>query len=590
MSKWITAIAFMLLVTKNTLGANWYVDGNATGSHNGTSWSNAWTSFNQISGVSSGDTVNISGGTNGSSQTYTVSGSFPAVNGVSGSSRTVYQIGQDSSHDGIAVLNFAGNNFLTASIYNVTITGNAADGIRHFAMTNLSAIVDQSSLYASNLWLTYLNFGAVPDGFYYHYLDNVEFDHNYIFKLQSGTAGARDWCFTYQNTAANVSSFGHNRVHDNTIYSPRNGQAGGFGDDCFTSMVGIDIYNNLVIGYYTNYVGSQHQDGVQGSWGAYCRVFNNEFINLANSCIFPESEAGGYDYLQIYNNIMTCDSSSLAGSPMRGVDAISGATTSYSYTHTVIANNLVVDMGTSSSGAAFGIRMGQGVSTYPTCLCANNVLINTYSSYTLNSSVTNWANYGDFEGTSIAGNFLNYTIFGGTNNNFNLSTTSIFRNVGTNLTAYGITADKGGNQRPATGNWDVGPYQYSGGGTPAMQLQFHYGNPLNASNSYSFGSVGTNIATTNTLFTVQNLGTGTLSGTGSVAAPFFIVSGSTYSLAQNQSQPVTVCFKPIAISNYSRTITLSGNGGVVSNLTLSGAGTASTIPASPQMVILAPGP
>jgi hypothetical protein len=113
---------------------------------------------------------------------------------------------------------------------------------------------------------------------------------------------------------------------------------------------------------------------------------------------------------------------------------------------------------------------------------------------------------------------------------------------------------------------------------------------LNASNSYSFGSVGTNIATTNTLFTVQNLGTGTLSGTGSVAAPFFIVSGSTYSLAQNQSQPVTVCFKPTAISNYSRTITLSGNGGVVSNLTLSGAGTASTIPASPQMVILAPGP
>jgi hypothetical protein len=139
--------------------------------------------------------------------------------------------------------------------------------------------------------------------------------------------------------------------------------------------------------------------------------------------------------------------------------------------------------------------------------------------------------------------------------------------------------------------WTRGAYEYGstlGGGSPAMQLKSLFGNPLNPSNSYSFGSVGTNITTTNTLFTVQNLGSGTLSGTGSVAAPFFIVSGSTYSLTQNQSQPVTICFKPTAISNYSRTMTFSATGGAGTNLTLNGTGTASTTPASPQMLILRP--
>ena len=170
-----------------------------------------------------------------------------------------------------------------------------------------------------------------------------------------------------------------------------------------------------------------------------------------------------------------------------------------------------------------------------------------------------------------------------------------------NFTLVGNTAAgfKAGSQYGTDPNgvsratWTRGAYEYGstlGSGSPAMQLRFLFGNPLNPSASYSFGSARTNSATTNTLITVQNLGTGTLNGTGSVAAPFFIVSGSTYSLTQNQSQPVTVCFKPTAISNYSRTFTLSGSGGVVTNLTLSGEGTAATTPTSPQMVIVAPGP
>ena len=40
--------------------------------------------------------------------------------------------------------------------------------------------------------------------------------------------------------------------------------------------------------------------------------------------------------------------------------------------------------------------------------------------------------------------------------------------------------------------------------------------------------------------TVQNSGTGTLTGTASVSAPFSILSGASYSLAAGASQTVTV--------------------------------------------------
>ena len=60
--------------------------------------------------------------------------------------------------------------------------------------------------------------------------------------------------------------------------------------------------------------------------------------------------------------------------------------------------------------------------------------------------------------------FLSYSEYNGTNNNFRLlSTASTLIGKGTNLTAYGITTDFSGNTRPVTGNWDIGPFQYSSG-------------------------------------------------------------------------------------------------------------------------------
>src|SRR5258708_28991348 len=77
--------------------ATWYVDSAATGTHNGTSWANAWTALSQITGVGASDIVYISGGPSGSTQSYT------APSGGWSPSPATYQIGQDALHNGTAL-------------------------------------------------------------------------------------------------------------------------------------------------------------------------------------------------------------------------------------------------------------------------------------------------------------------------------------------------------------------------------------------------------------------------------------------------------------------------------------------------------
>ena len=91
----------------------------------------------------------------------------------------------------------------------------------------------------------------------------------------------------------------------------------------------------------------------------------------------------------------------------------------------------------------------------------------------------------------------------------------------------------------------------------------------------SFGTILTNTAATNT-FTVQNSGTGTLTGTATVPAPFSILSGGSYNLTAGQSQTVSVLFSPTAAGSYAQTLALTGAGGT--NLAVAGVATNAPIP------------
>ena len=85
----------------------------------------------------------------------------------------------------------------------------------------------------------------------------------------------------------------------------------------------------------------------------------------------------------------------------------------------------------------------------------------------------------------------------------------------------------------------------------------------------AFGSVAVNSSMTQS-FTVQNSGSGTLTGTASATAPFSIASGGSYTLAAGAQQTVTVRFSPTAAQSYTGSVSFTGGGGATRTVTGTG--------------------
>ena len=94
--------------------------------------------------------------------------------------------------------------------------------------------------------------------------------------------------------------------------------------------------------------------------------------------------------------------------------------------------------------------------------------------------------------------------------------------------------------------------------------------------SASFGSVLIGSSATQTLV-VANVGAGTLNGSASVASPYALVSGGSYSLGAGASQNVLVRFTPPASLTYNAAIIFTGASGATNGL--SGSGYSNTPPA-----------
>ena len=104
--------------------------------------------------------------------------------------------------------------------------------------------------------------------------------------------------------------------------------------------------------------------------------------------------------------------------------------------------------------------------------------------------------------------------------------------------------------------------------------------------SIGFGTVLAGTSVTNR-FVVQNTGTGTLSGSASVSAPFSVVSGGSYSLGAGQTQAVVVVFSPLTANQYTQSVSFSVSGGTGMNVTVSGSATnvsSGTVPSLPFVV------
>jgi hypothetical protein len=466
-----------VLAASVNAATNWYVDSSATGTHDGTSWTNAWTALSQISGVAAGDTVLISGGPSGSTRSYNLgSTSWHPASGVAGNPVT-YKIGQDSAHNGVAQFSIgSAQHFVTGSIQNVIISGDAGDGQKHFQIIQAVRGFDCSG--SVNFRVSYVSFPSANNKLFYINGGGpgIELDHCYVYKVQ-GTSNDDDSIITM---GVYGTAYDQNKIHDNEFHIPNSGN--GTGDDGIQGATqGVSIYNNKIVGYVVSaYPRTQHQDGWQPLMGSYVKCYSNLFINIANYPVFGDAYDGDFIHCQIYNNIIIItDAGIQASDPPQGI-AIGPDGSSFNhlqgrwpqFTDIVVANNLIADYG---SHGAINLRNNPGQSsTFSQCRVVNNSVINS-GGIGAASTVVTAANI-VIHLSSGAGHFVSYTPLGASSNFHLVATDSAFRVQGTNLSSY-FSTDKDGKLRAPSGAWDIGPYVYSAYNAPPPPVNLRVTSP-----------------------------------------------------------------------------------------------------------------
>lgn len=195
----------------------------------------------------------------------------------------------------------------------------------------------------------------------------------------------------------------------------------------------------------------------------------------------------------------------------------------------------------------------------------NNILYNVSSGGNWPSGMShdyNWnggSTIGPIEPHGVKGGsanpFVNYSI-----QDFHILSkvgSTMPRNKGVALSGDYAT-DMDGNTRGSDSAWDIGAYEFVSNGSntnPVISV---------SPTSMDFGAVSNGSTITKTI-TVRNIGGGTLAGAASVALPFTIVSGGSYSLGSNQSSVVTFSYSP-ASSSDSQVATFTGGGGATVTL------------------------
>ncbi len=422
--------------------ANWYLDCDAVGAGNGTSWANAWAAPESVvwgaSGVNAGDTLWISDGTY--SGTLLI-----GADGTAGS-RIMISVSGEAGHIGTVV--FDGG-------------GTAAQGINNPSGRNYITV------YGGSLQWILKNHTTQP----VHWDDSTDciLDGLYCFEIAGSHAGfhadgntnlhIRNCKITTHNTTAVGQVDGiysqyntNNKYYNNWIgvYSENTDEH----CDCIQLFkdAGTTIYNN-----YLENINSKTSNS-QGVYGTECSgvllIYNNVINGGANAMdlICLRNISTGTATFQILNNTVYGGHS--AGSMMIYSDGCADP---------IIKNNIVHYYGTAGYAIRIDDWAGTAANVNYNCFYAPNY---TYVGYC--GGGKNWAAWQalGFDANGYNGDPLLSGSFAP------LNASSPVVNAGADLSGY-FTTDKNGTTRPVGAAWDMGAYEFkasTGGGTAMSVL------------------------------------------------------------------------------------------------------------------------
>ncbi len=268
---------------------DYYVDKDANGSNNGTSWSNAWESFADInwSVISPGDVIYISGGSN--SKTYYESLDVNA-DGTS-SNPIVIAKGTTSGHNGEVVIDgqmtrdfgvrVEGDDYIEISHLTVkNCIGNGQIRVRYCT----GAVIKNNSLYVTG-----------HGGVYLYNTSNVQIKNNTI-TTPNNSSAQTDGIYSQLNQN-NLYEGNHILINNNNI-DPH--------------CDGIQMYKDSDITIRNNYI-EQDNDKIYNAQGIYCteskrsiNIYNNVIYgpNTKNSLIALRNISEGNAMLLAYHNTL----------------------------------------------------------------------------------------------------------------------------------------------------------------------------------------------------------------------------------------------------------------------------------------------
>jgi hypothetical protein len=514
----LIVLASILFIAIDAQAASWYVDNAAAASGNGQSWGRAFRNFSDIvwSNVHAGDVIYVSGGPSGGTKIYTESWSVGA-SGTKGNPITITVDAANVKHNGTAVFDYDAHgdtatvDAITINKRNyITINGNV-NGQNHIAIKNLRNIESNPHGVGEGSYHANCIIGRGNSAIIIDHIDVI--NCNNPVRLSGGSSGYEIMYSNFMQVRgdaaiflyANANIWDANLIHDNYIELLQNsasppGQANTHygGPDGIQTSSGMSIYRNTF--KYTKatvYTSTQHPDALQ-VLGNYIKIYNNEFINIADSGITYDCYSNSTPHdIWIYNNLFHI---------VQIIDTypeyfrlyISNDKPLISINNFKMLNNTFVDNTGKDNTGFLAVRFNGFKNNNPTGSgneIKNNIFYNcgngaqyqniyiaastgfTDASWSFDANVyynstkaphiyyngtdypaDSWIATKEPHGKTSAPKFISYSP-NNPNNNLHLAPTDkVAKDSGISLNSY-FTTDKDGITRPQSSAWSIGAYE-----------------------------------------------------------------------------------------------------------------------------------